>query len=187
MWVSQPAALCPVSACPKPDELPFSTVVPLKQSYEPGEQIVFSCRPGYVSRGGIRRFTCPLTGMWPINTLKCMRKSASFHTFSAHSEPVHGGQMTDLVQLWVQKASRAAGRGTVGVGFMGGETADSQCCLLEARRRGQQKMSWLDVIVDSMDTNLSKLWETVVDRGAWLDAVRRVTKGQLGINHNNRN
>ncbi|XP_027375033.1 beta-2-glycoprotein 1 isoform X2 [Bos indicus x Bos taurus] len=58
--------------CPKPDELPFSTVVPLKRAYEPGEQIVFSCQPGYVSRGGIRRFTCPLTGLWPINTLKCM-------------------------------------------------------------------------------------------------------------------
>ena len=149
IWISQPTALCSVSACPKPDELPFSTVVPLKQSYEPGEQIVFSCQPGYVSRGGIRRFTCPLTGLWPINTLKCMRKSASFPTFPAHSDPVRGGEMTDPVQLWVQKASRAAGWGTagaegqqsrgagaVGVGFMGGETADSQCCLPEARRRG---------------------------------------------------
>ena len=108
--ISQPTALCSVSACPKPDELPFSTVVPLKRTYEPGEQIVFSCQPGYVSRGGIRRFTCPLTGLWPINTLKCMRKSASFPTFPAYSDPVCGGEMTDLVQLWVQKASRAAGR-----------------------------------------------------------------------------
>ena len=112
-WVSQPAAVCSVSACPKPDEVPFSMVVPLKQSYEPGEQIVFSCQPGYVSRGGIRRFTCPLTGLWPINTLKCMRESASFRTLSAHSDPAPGGEMTDLVQLRLQKARScgAGGRG----------------------------------------------------------------------------
>ncbi|XP_024616817.1 beta-2-glycoprotein 1 isoform X2 [Neophocaena asiaeorientalis asiaeorientalis] len=57
--------------CPKPDDLPFARVVPLKTSYAPGEEIVYSCQPGYVSRGGIRRFTCPLTGLWPINTLRC--------------------------------------------------------------------------------------------------------------------
>uniref|UniRef100_A0A8D2K850 Beta-2-glycoprotein 1 n=1 Tax=Theropithecus gelada TaxID=9565 RepID=A0A8D2K850_THEGE len=61
--------------CPKPDDLPFSIVVPLKTFYQPGEEITYSCKPGYVSRGGMRRFICPLTGMWPINTLKCTRKS----------------------------------------------------------------------------------------------------------------
>ncbi|XP_025721221.1 beta-2-glycoprotein 1, partial [Callorhinus ursinus] len=64
--------------CPKPDVLPFATVVPLKESYDPGEQIVYSCHAGYVSRGGMRRFTCPLTGLWPINTLRCTPRVCPF-------------------------------------------------------------------------------------------------------------
>ena len=39
------------------------------------------------------------------------------------------------------------------------------------RRRGQQRVRWLDSIISSMDMNLSKLWETVKDRGAWHVAV----------------
>ena len=42
--------------------------------------------------------------------------------------------------------------------------------LMHKRRRGQQRMRWLDSITHSMDMNLSKLWETVEDRGTWLSA-----------------
>ena len=44
------------------------------------------------------------------------------------------------------------------------------------RRRGWQRMRWIDNITDSMDMNLSKLWEIVEDRGVWCAAVHRVAK-----------
>ncbi|XP_061471564.1 beta-2-glycoprotein 1 [Rhineura floridana] len=64
--------------CPRPPEIPLATVDIKKEEYNLGEEITYSCNPGYVPQSGSRRFTCPLTGRWPIVTLRCIPKKCSY-------------------------------------------------------------------------------------------------------------
>uniref|UniRef100_A0A452J251 Beta-2-glycoprotein 1 n=1 Tax=Gopherus agassizii TaxID=38772 RepID=A0A452J251_9SAUR len=64
--------------CHKPPEVPFATVDVDKRVYEVGEEITYTCDPGYSHQSGSRKYTCPLSGKWPINRMRCIPKKCPY-------------------------------------------------------------------------------------------------------------
>ncbi|XP_050175218.1 beta-2-glycoprotein 1 isoform X1 [Myiozetetes cayanensis] len=60
--------------CPRPPEVLFATIHEDKKVYEVGEEVEYTCRPGFIPNNGQRKYTCLPTGKWAFNTLLCLPK-----------------------------------------------------------------------------------------------------------------
>lgn len=72
--------------CPRPPEVLFATLNVDKKVYEVGEEVEYTCRPGFMPNNGQRKYTCLPTGKWAFNTLLCLREYLGLNrTFIAKS------------------------------------------------------------------------------------------------------
>ncbi|NWT14300.1 APOH protein, partial [Vireo altiloquus] len=60
--------------CPRPPEVLFATINVDKKVYEVGEEVEYTCRPGFMPNSGQRKYTCLPSGKWAFNTLLCLPK-----------------------------------------------------------------------------------------------------------------
>ncbi|XP_025029421.1 LOW QUALITY PROTEIN: beta-2-glycoprotein 1-like [Python bivittatus] len=83
--------------CPRPPEVPLATININKEEYSPGEEIIYSCDLGYIPQSDSMSYTCPLSGIWPNITFKCIPKKCPY------PGPLNNGQIciTDLNYLSV--------------------------------------------------------------------------------------
>nr|XP_034959913.1 beta-2-glycoprotein 1 isoform X2 [Zootoca vivipara] len=77
--------------CPRPPEIPLATADIQKEEFDIGEEITYHCDPGYVAQSGSRRYTCPMSGRWPIVTFRCIPKKCHYPGPLENGEIQHTG------------------------------------------------------------------------------------------------
>ena len=117
--------------------------------------------------------------------LRCWRRLLGVHWTARRSNQ---SVLKEINQLWLFIGRIDAEAKVPIFGHLMGRADPLEKTLMlektEGRRRGgQQEIRWLDVIIDSMDMTLSKLWEIVKDRKAWHTAVHRVSKSQTQLSN----
>ncbi|XP_014341694.1 beta-2-glycoprotein 1 isoform X1 [Latimeria chalumnae] len=75
------------NVCPRPPSVKFALITNEKRIYEPGEEVFYSCEPGYLFRGGQKKIICPQSGKWDLPTIKCEPKTCRF------PGPLENGQL----------------------------------------------------------------------------------------------